>query len=117
MTRLCAPLTAKNPDGKLRALLPGRVSSIGQDIANIDASFRSSEELLASEFKGEVICKRTGEQASGLLADRPTFLELEADVESGEFDVVMPEDLSADSSESTASSMRSCRTASISGCA
>jgi hypothetical protein len=88
------PLIPKNPDGPLMVLMIGRVSTPHQDIKNIEASYEDDERFLNLIYEGPAHIKRLGEQGSGMLVDRATIVEAEKDIESGEWDLVLMEDLS-----------------------
>src|ERR1035437_1690683 len=84
----------KNKDGKLRAIVIGRVSTERQQISNIEAGYGYVEPFLKGLSDGEIIVKYLGEQGSGMLVNRATILEACDLVETGEWDVVLMEDLS-----------------------
>jgi hypothetical protein len=88
------PLVPKNRENVLRVIALGRVSTIHQNIENIDASYAWVEKYLATIYQGKTFIKHLGEQASGMRTDRPTIEEAEQDIASGDWDVVLMEDLS-----------------------
>jgi DNA invertase Pin-like site-specific DNA recombinase len=88
------PLRPRNPDGKLRALVIGRISTEHQKEESIEASFRYVKEHLARIYDGPVELECLGERASGMLADRATIRRAEELITSGRTDVVVAEDLS-----------------------
>lgn len=94
MMTISVPLVPRNGNGPLRPLIIGRISTINQDPENIAASYRVADEFLRQNFSGPVMPKYLGEQASGMLADRQTFLEAEELIEAGAVDLVLAEDLS-----------------------
>jgi DNA invertase Pin-like site-specific DNA recombinase len=88
------PLRPKNPDGKLRVIVIGRISTELQDAENINASYRYVEEHLARIYDGPTVIEYLGERASGMLADRTTIRRAEELIARGQVDVVIAEDLS-----------------------
>lgn len=88
------PLKPKNPGGPLRVMILGRISTVHQNEENIEASYRYAEERLRQLFTGEIEIKHLGEQASGMRTDRPTIIEAEEEIATGEWDLVLAEDLS-----------------------
>src|SRR6185437_14413371 len=94
MLKPTSPLNSKNPDGVLRALIIGRISTEHQNIENIEASYRYVENYLQQIYEGPVQIKLLGEQASGMLTARPSIREAEQLIESGQADLVISEDLS-----------------------
>lgn len=88
------PLTPKDSDGPLRVLVIGRISTEHQNEENIDASFRYVEQYLTRAYSGPLETKHLGERASGMLADRSTIREAEDLIATGDWDLVIAEDLS-----------------------
>jgi len=88
------PLQPKNPDGPLRVIIIGRISTLHQDTENIPASYRVAEDFLKQIYPGPVEIKHLGEQASGMLIDRATILEAIRLIGTGQWDLVLAEDLS-----------------------
>src|SRR3954465_7582763 len=88
------PLTPKDPDGPLRVLILGRISTIHQDLENIQASYRYVEDYLGRIYHGPLHIKRLGERGSGLRTDRLTILEAEEEIDTGTWDLVIMEELS-----------------------
>ncbi|REJ64989.1 MAG: hypothetical protein DWQ31_19585 [Planctomycetota bacterium] len=92
------PLEPKNSDGVLRVILIGRVSkpkeSDEQTQLTIESSFEAIKDFLADVYKGPMDIRRFGEQISGMVVDRETILEVWELIESGEWDLVIAEDLS-----------------------
>lgn len=88
------PLCPKNPNGPLKVILIGRISTEHQNLESIDASFRYAQEFLARLYDGPVEFKQLGERASGMLVDRATIREAEDLIATGEWDLVLAEDLS-----------------------
>jgi site-specific DNA recombinase len=88
------PLTPKDPRGPLRVLMLGKISTIHQDIENIQASYRYVEGYLNQIYKGPLHVKRLGERGSGMRTDRPSIVEAELDIETGTWDLVIMEELS-----------------------
>src|SRR5579872_6377807 len=88
------PIVPKDPFRPLPVIFIGRVSNEGQDLTNIEASYDEDERFLKKIYDGPTKIKRLGERGSGMLVDRATILEAERDIESGEWDLVIMEDLS-----------------------
>ncbi len=87
-------LIPKNPDGKARVLVIGRVSTPQQDVGNIEAGYEYVERMLKPLFEGKTIVTHLGEQGSGMRTDRRTIIEAGELIETGEIDVVLMEDVS-----------------------
>lgn len=87
------PIAAKSAEGPLRVILIGRVSTEHQNIENIDASYEESERLLRKIYDGPVQIKRFGERGSGWKVSRRTIQEAEAEIETGQWDLVLTEDI------------------------
>ena len=83
----------KNPNGPLMVLAIGRISTDHQNIENIDASYEVDERHLRRLYPGEMNIKRLGERGSGWKINRATIKEALEDIESGNWDVVIMEDL------------------------
>lgn len=94
MPRVNVPLVPKDPRGPLRVLVVGRISTIHQDVENIDASYRYVEEYLRRIYAGPVQFKYLGEQCSGMRTDRATIIEADEEIATGTWDLVITEDLS-----------------------
>jgi DNA invertase Pin-like site-specific DNA recombinase len=94
MITATAPLKPKSPNGPLRVIIIGRVSTLHQDRENIPASYRVAERFLEQSYDGSVEIRHFGEQASGMLAERSTIVEAEDLISTGEWDLVIVEDLS-----------------------
>jgi DNA invertase Pin-like site-specific DNA recombinase len=88
------PFVPKHPDGKLRAIVIGRISTEHQKEESIDASFRYVREHLARIYDGPAEIEYLGERASGMLTDRATIRQAEELITSGRIDLVIAEDLS-----------------------
>ena len=84
----------KNVNGVLRVLIIGRISTEHQNIENIDASYRYVEDYLQQVHAGPKEIRHLGERASGMLAERDTIREACDLIETGEWDLVIAEDLS-----------------------
>ena len=84
----------KNVNGVLRVLIIGRISTEHQNIENIDASYRYVEDYLRQVYDGATELRHLGERASGMLAERDTIREACDLIETGEWDLVIAEDLS-----------------------
>lgn len=95
---LNTPFTPKNPNGTLRVILLGRLSrpkeTVEQTQATIEASYRYAREFIERVHDGPVEYRELGEQISGLVGDRRTISEARQLMETGEWDVVLTEDLS-----------------------
>src|SRR5262245_55909927 len=89
------PFTPKNPDGILRVLILGRISTPHQDMESADASMAAARAYLQSVYDGQVRHHCLSEQASGMLADRETIREAEGLIANGEIDVVIVMELRA----------------------
>lgn len=87
------PLQPKK-SGPLRVLTIGRISTEHQQMESIAAMHDVVETQLRQIYKGPFDLTKLGEQASGMLVDRPTIVEAMQRIEDGEFDLVMVEDLS-----------------------
>jgi len=88
-----APLVPKSPSGELNVVAIGRISTVHQDLENIEASYRYVEEYLRRLYHGPMRIKHLGEQASGMLTERATIREAEDLIATGEVDLVIAEDL------------------------
>jgi len=88
------PLMPKNSNGPLKVIILGRISTVFQDKENIPASYRFVEQFLRQIYDGATEIRHLGEQASGMIADRATIMEAEELVATGEWDLVIVEDLS-----------------------
>lgn len=93
MTVDFAELQPKNPDGPLRVLVVGRISTVHQNIENLDASYEDLERYLRQHYSGPVFIKRYGERGSGWKIDRESIQEVLAEIATGTWDVVLTEDL------------------------
>lgn len=93
MPAVSMPLVPKNPERGLNVVAIGRVSTIHQDVENIEASYRYIQEFLQQLYQGPMKVKHLGEQASGMLTERATIREAEDLVAGGEVDLVIAEDL------------------------
>lgn len=93
MSMISVPLIPKDPCGMLFVVAIGRISTVHQDIENIEASYRYVQQYLAQIYQGPLQIKLLGEQASGMLTDRATIREAEALVAGGKVDLVIAEDL------------------------
>src|SRR3954447_8189300 len=94
MPHLNVPLIPKDPNGPLRLLIVGRISTVHQDLENIDASYRYVEEFLSRIYQGPLHLKHLGERGSGLRTDRATIVEAEDEIATGTWDLAITEDLS-----------------------
>jgi len=92
------PIVAKNVDGVARIISVGRLSKPKDSEAatqqSLDAIRRENERLLKSFHSGPTAIRYLAEQISGMVAERATMTELWELVASGEWDVIIAEDLS-----------------------
>src|SRR6476620_11412329 len=88
------PLRPRREGQPLRVIILGRISTEHQEMENITASIRYAEEHLDRAYKGPLEVRHLGERASGMLADRPTIREAQALIDTGEWDLVLVEELS-----------------------
>lgn len=88
------PLTPKVVGGPLRVIIVGRISTIHQPETNIQASYRYVEEYMARCYQGPLEIRHLGERASGMVAERQTIMEAMELIASGEWNLVIAEDLS-----------------------
>ncbi len=88
-----APLVPKDPGSELQVVAIGRISTVHQDVENIQASYRYIQDYLQRIYRGPMNIRLLGEQASGMLTDRATIREAEDLVSSGKIDLVIAEDL------------------------
>ena len=94
MLQPSVPLKPKNPEGPLRVLIIGRISTVHQKEESIEASYRYVEKYLKQVVEGPLEIKHLGERASGMLADRATIREAEDLIATGTWDLAVAEDLS-----------------------
>lgn len=92
---LAVPLVPKHPQVGLRVILPARISTPGQDPESMVANQEDAEKWLKGVYGGSVVLHRLGEQASGMLADRATMIEMEQLIKSGQCDLVLATELRA----------------------
>jgi site-specific DNA recombinase len=83
------PLAPKKPDGVLRVILPGRISTPQQDVESITSQQDDAERWLRQVYGGPAQIHRLGEQASGMLANRESMIEAEGLINAGEQDLVL----------------------------
>ena len=88
-----APLVPRNPGSELQVVAIGRISTVHQDVENIEASYRYIQDYLGRTYRGPMNIRLLGEQASGMLTDRATIREAEDLVAGGKIDLVIAEDL------------------------
>jgi len=87
------PLVPKSSTGELNVVAIGRISTVHQDVENIEASYRYIKDYLGRIYQGPLKIKLLGERASGMLTDRATIREAEQLVAGGSVDLVIAEDL------------------------
>ena len=87
------PIQVKNPNGPLRVLMIGRISTDHQSIENIEASYEFAQRYLKQIYPGPVQIKHLGERGSGMLKNRESIREAEDEIETGTWDLVILEDL------------------------
>jgi hypothetical protein len=73
MSFLSRPLVPKNPNGPLRVIVFGRISTTHQNLENIDAAYFYVNEYLARTYEGPKEIRLLGEQGSGMRTDRVTI--------------------------------------------
>ncbi len=92
------PIIPKNSDGVLRIISIGRLSkpkdSEDETHMSLEAIRNENARLLTSVYKGPTVIKYLAEQISGMIPDRETMNQLWELVESGEWDLIVAEDLS-----------------------
>jgi DNA invertase Pin-like site-specific DNA recombinase len=88
------PLIPKDPNGPLRVLEIGRVSTTHQNIENIAASYADVERFLKTIYTDPMEIKQFGEQGSGMLTERESILEALEEIKTGMWDLVITEDIS-----------------------
>ena len=93
MPLVATPLVPKDLGGPLNVVAMGRISTVHQDIENIEASHRYIQDYLSHIYQGPIHITLLGEQASGMLTDRATIREAEELVASGKVDLMIAEDL------------------------
>lgn len=94
MPQMNIPLSPKNPNGPLRVIMLGRVSTEHQNIENIDASFASNDQALRRMYNGQTEILQLGERGSGWKVNRESIQQAEAEIQTGTWDLVLMEDLS-----------------------
>lgn len=96
--RSTTPIIPRNPDGKVRAIVLGRLSQAKETEeetnATIESSYLPVNDFLKRVVEGPIEVRYLGEQISGYIAERETMLEAWRLIETGEWDVVISEDLS-----------------------
>jgi DNA invertase Pin-like site-specific DNA recombinase len=90
---ICTPLVPKDSFGPLNVVAMGRISTVHQDVENIEASYRYIQDYLGHIYQGPVHITLLGEQASGMLTDRATIREAEDLIAGGKIDLMIAEDL------------------------
>jgi DNA invertase Pin-like site-specific DNA recombinase len=93
MSMVATPLVPKDPAGPLKVVAIGRISTLHQDVENIEASHRYIQDYLGHIYCGPIEITLLGEQASGMLTDRATIREAEDLVAGGQVDLMIAEDL------------------------
>lgn len=78
----------------LQVIALGRISTVHQDVENIEASYRYIQEFLGRIYRGKLDIQFLGEQASGMSTERATIRAAEERVATGLVDLVIAEDLS-----------------------
>ncbi len=86
-------MVPKNPNGVLKVLLIGRISTPHQSIDNIEASFVPLRKMIADLYDGEIQIKQLGERGSGMNPMRESIREAEDEIDSGIVDLVLMEDV------------------------
>ncbi|OWK34231.1 recombinase family protein [Fimbriiglobus ruber] len=90
---LGTPLVPRGTDKVLRVIIPGRISTPGQDMASITSQHEDAERWLQRVYAGPTEIRRLGEQASGWVVDRQTMVEADELVTSGDWDLVLVTEL------------------------
>jgi DNA invertase Pin-like site-specific DNA recombinase len=90
---LTIPLAPRNPGEPLRVLIIGRISTPHQRQESIEASYEFVEKFLRQAYDGPLLITRLGEQASGMVADRPTIRAGEDLIAAGKVDLILVEDV------------------------
>lgn len=88
------PLVPKVAGGPLRVIIIGRVSTIHQPESNISAGYEYARQYLDGVYDGLLEIKELGERASGMLVERATIMEAADEIATGEWDLVLMEDIS-----------------------
>ncbi len=92
------PIVPRNPDGVLRIISVGRLSkpkkTEEETQQSLEAIRRENERLLANIYSGPKVIRYLAEQISGMVAERTTMTELWELVDTGEWDIIIAEDLS-----------------------
>jgi len=86
------PFTPRN-GAEVRALVIARISTVHQDVRSLDDQAALCRRYLSSHYDGPVQFKTIQGRGSGETLDRRELVDAEAAVESGEFDLVIVEDL------------------------
>ena len=90
---LRTPLQPKRGN-TLRVLSVERISTVHQDIKSLEDQQQQSRQFIAANFDGPVEWTSIASQGSGEILDRSEVRELEDCIASGDYDVVIVEDLS-----------------------
>jgi len=92
------PIRPKRPGSPLRTIVIGRLSkpkdTDEQTEETIESSYAFAERFLADVYQGPLEIRHLGEQISGMVADRASILGAIELIESGQWDLVLAEDLS-----------------------
>src|SRR5262249_16275663 len=94
MLNLKHPLVPKHPRSPVRVIAIGRISTPQQNVESITASHRYAEDFIRRSYSGPMETIYLGEQASGMRAERRTIKKALELIRSGEWDLVIAEDLS-----------------------
>lgn len=86
-------MVPKNLNGTFLVHMVGRVSTLHQNIENIEASFEPLRGLITELCDGEVEIKKFGEQGSGMIPNRESIRACEDEIDRGIVDLVVMEDL------------------------
>ena len=89
---LRTPLKPKR-GGTLRVLSVERISTVHQDEKSLEDQQQQSRQFIAANFDGPVEWTSIASQGSGEILDRSEVRELEDRIASGDYDVVIVEDL------------------------
>jgi DNA invertase Pin-like site-specific DNA recombinase len=94
MFSLSHPLQPKRSGHPLAVIVIGRISTPQQDEANITASQSYAENFVRQFYTDPIKFLHLGEQASGMVAERETITQTLELIATGEWDLVITEDLS-----------------------
>lgn len=85
------PLQPKSPGSPLKVIILGRTATENH---RVEDSMNYAEDHLRRMYDGPIEIRRLGERASGLLVGRPTIREALALIATGDWDLLLVENLS-----------------------